>query len=106
MVLSVSVRHDATGGARVSVAGDVDLATVGQLDQDIAAAVDADQTTSIVVDLGEVAFLDSSGIASLLKGRRLADELGKPYRVTGATGIVREVLDLTGVWAHLSNPSI
>jgi len=58
------------------------------------------------VDLAEVAFLDSSGIASLLKGRRIADGLGKAYWVTGATGIVREVLDLTGVWAHLSNPSI
>jgi len=104
--LSVSVRHDAAGGARVSVAGDVDLATVGQLDQGIETAVDADQTTSVVVDLAEVAFLDSSGIASLLKGRRLADGLGKPYWVTGARGIVREVLDLTGVSAHLSKPSI
>ncbi len=106
MGLSVSVRHDATGGAHVSVAGDVDLGTVGQLDQQIATAVDADETTNIVVDLAEVAFLDSSGIASLLKGRRLADGLGKPYRITGASGLVREVLDLTGVWAHLSDPSI
>jgi anti-anti-sigma factor len=104
--LSVSVRHDAAGGARVSVAGDVDLATVGQLDREIETAVDADETTNIVVDLAEVAFLDSSGIASLLKGRRLADGLGKPYRITGASGLVREVLDLTGVWAHLSDPSI
>jgi len=104
--LSVSVRHDATGGARVSVAGDVDLGTVGQLDQQIETAVDADETTNIVVDLADVAFLDSSGIASLLKGRRLADGLGKPYRITGASGLVREVLDLTGVWAHLSDPSI
>ena len=106
MGLSVSVRHDATGGARVSVAGDVDLGTVGQLDQQIETAVDADETTNIVVDLADVAFLDSSGIASLLKGRRLADGLGKPYRITGASGLVREVLDLTGVWAHLSDPSI
>jgi anti-sigma B factor antagonist len=104
--LSVSVRHDGAGGARVSVAGDVDLATVGQLDRDIETAVDADQTKSIVVDLAEVGFLDSSGIASLLKGRRLADGRGKSYRVTGARGLVREVLDLTGVWAHLSEPSI
>jgi anti-sigma B factor antagonist len=103
--LSVTVRHDTAGSACVSVEGDVDLATVGQLDHNIQAAVDADQTTGVVVDLTEVAFLDSSGIASLLKGRRLADAAGKRYRVTGATGIVRQVLDLTGVWAHLADPS-
>jgi anti-sigma B factor antagonist len=104
--LSVSVLYDGAGGARVSVAGDVDLATVGQLDREFETAVDADQTTGVVVDLAEVAFLDSSGIASLLKGRRLADGRGKPFRVTGARGLVREVLDLTGVWEHLSEPSI
>lgn len=105
MALSVSVRHDAAGGAWVGVAGDVDLATVGQLDHGIRAAVDAEQTTSIVVDLAEVGFLDSSGIASLLKGRRLADAAEKSYRVTGARGMVWQVLDLTGVWALLSKPS-
>ena len=106
MGLSVSVRHDAAGGAWVSVAGDVDLATVGQLDRDIRAAVEAEQTSSIVVDLAEVGFLDSSGIASLLRGRRLADTAEKSYRATGATGMVWQVLDLTGVWALLCNPSI
>lgn len=106
MGLSITVRHDAAGSARVSVAGDVDLATVGELDHEIQAAVEAEHTATIVVDLAEVGFLDSSGIASLLKGRRLADAAGKPYSITGASGIVRQVLDLTGVWAHLSNPSI
>ena len=105
MVLSISVRHDATGGACVSVAGEVDLATITQLDYDIQTVVEAEQTTSIVIDLTELAFIDSSGIASLLKGRRLAVTAAKPYRITGATGIVRQVLDVTGVWAHLSKPS-
>ena len=47
-------------------------------------------------------FLDSSGISVLVKGRRLADGRGVPYRVTGASGTIRQVLDITGVWGHLS----
>jgi anti-sigma B factor antagonist len=84
--------------------GDVDLATVGQLDHDIQTVVEVQQTASIVVDLADVRFLDSNDIASLLKGRRLDDAAAKPYRVTDATGMVRQVLDITGVWAHLSVP--
>jgi anti-anti-sigma factor len=57
-----------------------------------------------VVELSGVTFIDSAGINALLKGRRAADERGRVFRVTGATGIVRELLDMTGVWAHLSSP--
>lgn len=46
--------------------------------------------------------MDSSGIALLLRGRREAQQHGVAYRIRGARGIVREVLELTGVWAHLA----
>ena len=104
MGLSVSVRHDNAGVARVQPSGDIDLATVGELDQHIAATIAAETTASVVVDLSEVSFIDSTGIASLLRGRRLADDPPKPYHITGASGLVRQVLELTGVWAHLSAP--
>ena len=58
VVLSISVRHDAAGDARVRVAGDVDLAAGGLLDHDIETVVEAQQTTSIVVDLAAVVFLE------------------------------------------------
>lgn len=105
MAVLISVRHDASGRACVNVTGDVDLATVGQLDHDIRMVVESEQTTSVCIDLSKLAFLDSSGIASLLRGRRLADAAGKPYRIAGATPIVREVLDVTGVWAYLCSIS-
>jgi anti-sigma B factor antagonist len=86
--------------------GDIDLATVGELDEHIAGTLGADETTGVVIDMSEVSFIDSTGIASLLRGRRLADEPPKPYRIVGASGLVREVLELTGVWAHLSAPPV
>jgi anti-sigma B factor antagonist len=99
-MLSLTTCHDADT-ITVTVRGEIDLATVDQLATEIAAAVRAD-ATGVIVDLDGVTFLDSSGIGALLAGRKAADESGKSFHVTGANGIVREVLDLTGVWAHLS----
>ena len=89
----------------VVVTGEVDLSSSPAVESAISDAVAADGVTSIEVDLSEVRFLDSSGIRLLLKGRRSADARGRTYRVTGANGIARQVLELTGVWAHLSGGS-
>ena len=104
MALSVSTRRDGTM-ATVVPSGEVDLASVGQLEQAIADGVGEQETTTILVDLAEVSFLDSTGIAALLKGRRLADHLGKRYSITGAQGLVSHVLELAGVAAHLAGPA-
>jgi anti-anti-sigma factor len=100
MALLLSTVRDADA-IIVLVAGDVDLSTVPELDHAVVAAVD-DDAASVVVDLAAVTFIDSAGINTLLKSRRLADERGRGFRVTNATGIVRDVLDMTGVLDHLS----
>ncbi|GAB3831439.1 STAS domain-containing protein [Dactylosporangium cerinum] len=100
MALSLSTTRDA-GMITVTVAGAVDLSTVAELDQAVLAAIDAGPP-SVVVDLAAVTFIDSAGINTLLKSRRLADERGQHFRITNPTGIVRDVLDLTGVLIHLS----
>jgi anti-sigma B factor antagonist len=99
MALTLSTVRDA-GTTTVTVAGDVDLSTVAELDHAVhAAVIDA---TSVVVDLAAVTFIDSAGINTLLKSRRLADERDRRFRIANPTGVVRDVLDLTGVLAHLS----
>jgi anti-anti-sigma factor len=85
------------------VTGEIDLASSGWLTREIEAAVAMAAEapdTSVVVDLSKVSFLDSSGINALITGSRLAGGAGH-FRVTGATGFVREVLEFTGVWGHL-----
>src|SRR5947209_4263965 len=94
---------DGDGPVRdVVVNGDVDLSTAPALERAITEAVTADGVTRVLVDLSAVEFMDSSGIAVLLKGRRAADERSVEFRVTGGHGIVRQVLELTGVWTYLS----
>ncbi len=104
MDVSASVHRDGPV-TTVLVAGEIDVASRPVLDDAISGALGGDGTESVVVDLSEVRFLDSSGIAALLRGRRLADEQAVAYRVTGAQDIVQRVLEMTGVWEHLSGTS-
>ena len=101
MALSLSTTRDA-GTIIVGISGDVDLSTVAEVNNAMLAAVDDADATVVVADLAAVTFIDSAGINTLLKSRRLADERGRGFRVTNATGIVRDVLDMTGVLDHLS----
>ncbi|GAA2637087.1 hypothetical protein GCM10010399_82860 [Dactylosporangium fulvum] len=86
------------------VAGDLDLATADELGREITAATGAG-AGEVVVDLAAVPFIDSAGINVLLKGRRLADERHLRFRIANATRLVRQVLELGGVWTHLSEPA-
>ena len=84
----------------VSVTGDFDLYTCPAVRRAIDEALTS-APRSVEVDLTDVHFLDSSGIALLLGGRRDAEARGVGYRVRGADGAVRRVLEFTGVLAHL-----
>jgi anti-sigma B factor antagonist len=100
---TLSLSSDRDGDSvTVTAVGDIDLSTAEFLENEIATHAARDAAT-IVVDLASVTFIDSAGINALLKGRRTADHHDKRFRVTGATGLVRNVLDMTGVWTHLSD---
>jgi anti-sigma B factor antagonist len=90
------------GEAIVRPAGEVDLATAATVQAAILDAVARPDATIVIVDLTDVGFCDSSGISVLLRGRRAADDRGIGYHVTGANEMIRNILELTGVWPLLS----
>ncbi|MDG6106706.1 STAS domain-containing protein [Dactylosporangium aurantiacum] len=100
MALTLSTTRD-DDPVVISVAGDVDLSTAAELEGALATAV-GDAASGVVVDLAGVTFIDSAGINALLKGKRLADERGQRFSVANPAGVVRDVLELTGVLGHLS----
>lgn len=100
-MVSVTSQRD-EGVLTLAVSGEVDLATSGLVEDAITEAIGANGVSAVEVDLSAVEFLDSSGVALLLKGRRRADEQGVAYRVTGAQGTPLQVLQIAGVWGHLS----
>jgi anti-anti-sigma factor len=95
----MELRHDdfsidisVTGSTRVvMVAGEIDLAVAAELQ----AVLTGDE--DVVIDLSEVTFLDSSGIAAILRAYRLQEANDRLLSVRGATGAVSRVLQITGV---------
>ena len=79
------------------------IAPRGRIDQPAARAIeDALNELSdsgharIVVDLGEVAYMASAGLASLLTGVRRARMLGGDVRLAAMNARVREVFEMSG----------
>lgn len=60
-------------------------------------AVDAALPRLLVLDLTGVTFMDSSGIAVLLRALRQMDQLGGNLRVVGIPPQPRRVLDAAGI---------
>jgi anti-sigma B factor antagonist len=100
-VALTSSSHREAATVTIALAGDADLAGIGEFEDVLATHLGTDVET-VRVDLSAVSFIDSTGINALLKGRRTAEGHGQTLVVTAASGLVREVLDMTGVWAHLS----
>jgi anti-sigma B factor antagonist len=84
----------------LAVAGELDLATGPSLEQ-TAMALLREQPRQLILDLRQVTFCDSSGIASLLRIHRAAKRTGSGLRLHNVQALVRQVLDLGGVSGFL-----
>ena len=80
------------GATLVRVVGEVDLATAPEL-RECLMGLDG----VVVVDLAEVAFLDSSGLNALIGSKKHLDATGGALRLRGGPSHVRTVLDITGL---------
>ncbi|MRJ75518.1 anti-sigma factor antagonist [Aeromicrobium sp. SMF47] len=79
----------------VELAGDIDIDSARELRAHIVGCI-ADRSPRVVVDLTEVAFMDSSGLGALVGGWQLTRE-GGAFRIAGANPVVRRVLSITGM---------
>ncbi len=75
----------------VRVAGELDLATVPDLDACLVALDD-----DAVIDLAELRFTDSTGIAALLRGHLRAVKRGGSFVLRSPTDRVVKVLEIMG----------
>lgn len=105
MSLSVTIKRDAAsdGGAQstVLVSGEVDVSNADEL----RAALDGcleDGATSLVADISEVPYIDSTGIGVLVGVAHRAEERGARFEVARPQRNVARVLGLLGVGADLN----
>ena len=97
--------HPAHGGVVcLAVSGELDLATAADLEDAVAAAAARPGVREVLIGLSGLRFLDASGIAALSRARTGAARSGVLVRAEGARGVVRRVLELTGVGEWLGRP--
>jgi anti-anti-sigma factor len=91
-VLSVTV--DSRGdGPVVTVRGEIDLDTSSELHA-VLAGLDA--TGNVSLDLGDVSYIDSTGLRVLLTARDAAAQAGGNLRVSTMSSIVARLIEITG----------
>jgi anti-anti-sigma factor len=87
-------------GAVVIARGEVDIATGAELDRVLTEAA-ADGLLDTTLMLGEVTFIDSSGLAVLIKAHQRAAAQGTRFVVTSVRPNVRKVFELGGMFGYL-----
>ena len=92
-----------TDHVRVALAGECDLAVREELTVALLAAVR--RAPVVVVDVGGLDFLDSSGVHGLITAHHAARDTGRKLFVVNPRGSVAAVLDLTGVAGLLTPPT-
>ena len=91
--------RDLEGGVRdVHIEGELDLAVAGQLDEALVKA--AEQCQRVLVGLERCAFIDSSGIAVILRAHTRMQDEGNRLVVYGPTAQVLRVLSMTGLTSN------
>ena len=84
---------------RIAPTGEIDLATVDL----VRAAIERehDGNTPLVLDLREVAFMDTSGLRLILSTADQAGSLGYELRVVRGPSAVQRVFEVAGLEARL-----
>jgi len=79
----------------LDVSGDIDLYNSPEIRKALLEALQDKSNTRVVVNLKEVRYVDSSGVASLVEGLKKARERNLRFILFGLSNAAREVLELS-----------
>ena len=80
----------------ITVSGEVDLATSPDLDTAVIAAIDSG-TSSVVIDLTDVSFMDSSGLGVMVRALKRCREAENDLDLVITNERVLKVFGITGL---------
>jgi anti-sigma B factor antagonist len=81
----------------IAVEGELDLATARELEQEVEAAEQGD-ARQIVLDLTDLTFIDSTGVALLVQAMKRSQQNADRLRFRRCDSVgVRRVLEMTGI---------
>ena len=87
-------QHDAA--AEITATGEVDIHTCAQLEEALLRLAE-DGVVTVTLDLGAVAFIDSSGLRALVVGHKALEERGGALVVANPSSMAARLLEVTGL---------
>jgi anti-sigma B factor antagonist len=88
-------------GVRVRIMGELDLATAPELDRLLDGLAD-DRHDRVLLDLSDVKFMDSTGLASIVRAHRSADANGHRVALRRGSPQVQRLFEITGMLDRLA----
>jgi len=85
----------------VALSGEIDIVTAPEVCDALAGAA-SEAATGIVVDLGDVTFMDAAGLGALAGGAYRARHLPGGFRLVAVPPRVLRLLKVTGLDRHLA----
>jgi anti-sigma B factor antagonist len=89
----------------VALRGELDLANVGDVEQEVQALYGRDFPT-VVLDLRGLSFIDSTGLRLLLRLEALASSERRSFSIADGNGPARRLLELTGLGNHFETTRV
>ena len=86
-------RHDKT--TIFDLSGDIDFASSPKVRDSILLEIRESRTLRVVMNLSQVRYMDSSGVASLVEGLKASRDLGSRFILVGLSTSTRDVLQLS-----------
>jgi anti-sigma B factor antagonist len=77
------------------ISGDIDLANSPEVRKALLREVRDNRRPRVVLNLSQVRYIDSSGVASLVESLKASRDLGSRFILVGLSGPAREVLQLS-----------
>jgi anti-anti-sigma factor len=93
--LQIEVRADARAVA-IAFGGELDLASAPSAEEELSRAAESN-VERVIVDLSRLTFMDSTGLAMLVKASRAAKESGRRFAVIKGGAQVERLFSLTGM---------
>jgi anti-sigma B factor antagonist len=89
-------RRDEEAAVTLTIKGEIDLASAGQLESAVKAA-EQTRPRAIVLDLAALEFIDSAGLHSLSTARRRAQRAGHELRLAHIPPVIERLIGIAGL---------
>jgi len=92
----VSIAEHAEGYSVIAVRGEMDLHTAPKFQYAIERAAENEGVGAVVVDMGDVTFMDSTALSVLMRSKDALEQQGISLRLAAPSKAVERIFSVTG----------